>query len=92
MFTHQKLIFNGEAPNPVNPTENSMKAQLRVMREKECFSIINRGTLWYDTLSVSQLAELKNWYIAWLNVTDTFVIPEKLDWLNDTVQEEEEIW
>ena len=54
---------------------------LRSKRETECFPIINRGQLWYDTLSEQQKAELKEWYIAWLNVTDTLIIPNKPNWL-----------
>ena len=62
-------------------TEEQFKNNLRAKRETECFSIINRGQLWYDTLTEEQKAELKEWYIAWLNVTDTLVIPNKPNWL-----------
>lgn len=57
------------------------KAEYRRRRELECFPIINRGQLWYDTLSEGQLSELKNWYQAWLNGTNTQTIPEKPEWL-----------
>lgn len=62
-------------------TEEEFKNNLRAKRETECFPIINRGQLWYDTLTEAQKAELKEWYIAWLNVTDTLVIPNKPDWV-----------
>ena len=62
-------------------TEEEFKNNLRAKRERECFSIINRGQLWYDTLNEEQKAELKEWYIAWLNVTDTLIIPNKPNWL-----------
>lgn len=65
------------------------KDRLRKRREEECFSIINRGKLWYDTLTLTQLGELKAWYWAWLNVTDTMKVPKKPEWLNDKVTEEE---
>ena len=55
--------------------------RLRRMREKYCFSVINRGKIWYDTLSNEQIAELKDWYQAWLDVTDTMVEPAKPAWL-----------
>ena len=55
--------------------------ELRAKRETECFTIINRGELWYDTLTNDQIAELNEWYRAWLNVTETKVIPKKLTWL-----------
>ena len=55
--------------------------QLRRRREKECFPIINRGQLWYETLTKVQKAKLKEWYRAWLDVTETLVVPEKPIWL-----------
>lgn len=54
---------------------------LRHRRDSECFSIINRGQLWYEGLSIQQLLELRKWYKAWLNVTETGVVPEKPAWL-----------
>lgn len=54
---------------------------LRRQREAECFSVINRGYLWYSRLSESQLAELGSWYVAWLNVTETLEIPTRPSWL-----------
>lgn len=55
--------------------------QLRARRETECFSIINRGQIWYGTLTNEQIAELNEWYRAWLNATDTKAIPDKPTWL-----------
>lgn len=55
--------------------------QLREQREVECFAIINRGVLWYNTLTEQQKLELDKWYKAWLDVTETMVIPEKPSWL-----------
>lgn len=52
------------------------KDDLRNRREAECYSVINRGELWYSMLTEEQKTELKAWYIAWLNVTDTLVVPE----------------
>jgi len=57
------------------------KENLRNRREVECFSVINRGQLWYEGVSIAQLLELRKWYKAWLNVTDTLVVPEKPTWL-----------
>lgn len=62
-------------------SEEEILNQLRYQREIECFPIINRGKLWYDNLTESQLAELNEWYNAWLNVTDSKVIPQKPSWL-----------
>ena len=57
------------------------KVELRNKREKECFSVINRGELWYDNLSQEQLEELKKWYNDWLNVTETLKEPVKPSWI-----------
>lgn len=54
---------------------------LRLQREIECFPVINRGQLWYESLSENQVAELQLWYQAWLDVTETLVIPERPVWL-----------
>ena len=53
----------------------------RDLRETDCFPIINRGTAWYNSLTEEQKAELDAWYQAWLDVTETKIIPEKPEWL-----------
>ena len=60
-------------------------ADLRKKRETECFAVVNRVKLWYDALSIAQLSELEEWYHAWLNVTETRVIPEIPDWVNNKI-------
>lgn len=72
--------------------ENEELTVLRQRRETECFSIINRGKLWYDYLTFQQRAELTDWYFEWLNVTETRNIPRKPTWLNDKLKREEQIW
>lgn len=57
------------------------KIALRNIREIECYPYINRGELWYSTLTELQKAELQVWYTQWLNVTDTFIKPTKPTWL-----------
>ena len=54
---------------------------LRFEREQQCFPIINRGQLWYEMLSETQVAEIQLWYQAWLDVTETLLIPERPGWL-----------
>ena len=61
--------------------KNNRLLDLRLQRENECFPIINRGQLWYDTLTEKQQLELKKWYQLWLDVTQTEQIPEKPSWL-----------
>ena len=73
------LLFDSGHDEEV--ADNATKAELRIRREKECFSFINRGQLWYGMLTVKQIAELTAWYKAWLKVTDTKVVPEKPSWL-----------
>ena len=55
---------------------------LRSQREKVCFPYINRGALWYSKLSDEQMDELNAWYQAWLDVTNTKVLPDTPMWLN----------
>ena len=55
--------------------------ELRVTRKKECFPIINRGILWYNTLTEDQVAELGRWYQDWLDVTDTLTAPTMPEWI-----------
>lgn len=74
------LSFDGE--QAALKQSEAAKVEYRKRREVECFPIINRGQLWYDTLSAAQLAELKTWYQSWLDSTNTLVIPEKPAWLN----------
>lgn len=58
-------------------------ATLRARREKECFAIINRGQMWYETLDEMQKQDLRDWYRQWLDVTVTQVVPNKPFWLKD---------
>ena len=62
-------------------TLEQTKAEYRQRRETECFAVINRGQLWYEGITLSQLVELRQWYKEWLNVTETMVVPEKPAWL-----------
>lgn len=55
---------------------------IRERREVECFNLIdNRSPFWWSRLSEERRKELDAWYEAWLNVTETKVIPEKPSWL-----------
>lgn len=58
------------------------QAEYRRRREKECFSVINRGQLWYDRITQDQRKELEAWYKAWLDGTPTLTVPEKPAWVN----------
>ena len=78
VWKYQFVNYEGE--NIINFITAS-EGYLRRLREIHCFSVINRGQLWYDTLTETQKQELKVWYQAWLDVTETKVIPEKPSWL-----------
>lgn len=54
---------------------------IRERRQIECFSIVNRGEVWYNLLTTEQKAELQQWYEAWLDAPETLIIPEKPHWL-----------
>ena len=62
-------------------SEEEVLERLRSRREHECFPYINRGDLWYRTLTESQKSELDTWYKAWLDITKTKVVPAKPSWL-----------
>ena len=53
---------------------------LRKLREKECFNLYNRRYP-EGKLTAQQEQELDTWYAAWLDVTQTKVIPQKPAWL-----------
>ena len=72
--------------------KNDLPTHIRLRREKECFSVINRGKLWYNLLSNSQLNELDTWYRAWLDAPETMVIPNKPVWLNKKLNEQEVLY
>lgn len=69
----------------------SAEELIRVMREKECFPIINRGQAWYNLLSYEQSQELDKWYIAWLDAPETGIIPKTPEWLNKKINITEDI-
>lgn len=58
----------------VDYTLDEILEYLRSIRWSECFSIINRGVLWYNTLTDEQRLELDKWYKKWLDITDTYRI------------------
>lgn len=78
-YDGEKLIKNLELIPKFN-LENQ-KEELRKNRNITCFPIINRGILWYNSLTEDQVSELNSWYQAWLDVTDTLEIPEAPIWL-----------
>ena len=74
-----RLVFD-EARNTQNERQ-ALCERLRQQRETECFSVVNRGRLWYNALSDEQLGELQTWYESWLDITDTLTVPARPSWL-----------
>ena len=61
---------------------------MRNIRRLCVFTIINRGALWYETLTEDQVSDLKSWYLAWLEYPSTGVIPPTPVWLEGEVDYE----
>lgn len=78
---------NGERMFEVIEIEVVVKTQIELLQEQrqlECFEVLeSKSKLWYDNLTEVQYNELNSWYKAWLNVTDTLVVPTKPTWLVD---------
>lgn len=62
--------------------EQHRKEEIRRQREDQCFPYINRGTLWYESLTQDQRTQLRQWYQAWLDAPETMTIPEAPEWLD----------
>jgi hypothetical protein len=54
---------------------------LRNIRDYLCFRVVNRGGVWYATLTEQEKIELMEWYVAWLNITETKEVPQEPSWL-----------
>lgn len=73
------LVYHSEREAVVR--NKILKDEIRMKREFECFPIINRGELWYKSLTESQLADLSKWYKSWLDAPETEMIPVKPNWI-----------
>lgn len=62
---------------------------IRAKRQKICFPVVNRGQIWYEELTAEQLTELREWYHAWLDATETLIEPETPEWLNQNIASKE---
>lgn len=78
-YDNGQLVLDANKLNELN--QDGLMEDLRQKREKSCFPYVNRGQLWYSRLSDAQKTELNTWYQAWLDVTETKVIPNKPEWL-----------
>ena len=60
---------------------------LRARRETECFAVCDRY-MWYNFLSSTNKAKVKEWYKAWLDVTETRTVPEPPECVKNSDGEE----
>lgn len=84
IFFDKPILFddNNNLITPFNMSENEIKANhLRVKRVPYCFDIINRGQVWYNTLTNQQKNELQTWYQDWLDAPNKLKEPKQLNWL-----------
>ena len=79
LSTYNTLIKSADKQLEINNAREL--TALRNKREKQCFTYINRGQLWYGKLTDAQKNELDAWYQAWLDVTETKNIPTAPAWL-----------
>jgi len=80
-FGNGKISFNDARENELVMLRQI--SEIRIRRETECYPIVNRGLLWYESLTIKQKLELSKWYQAWLNAPSTLTIPERPDWLEE---------
>lgn len=83
------LIYNGKDSPPIfdelkyiEDQKNQEIDALRRRRENECFEICDRA-VWYDTLTDAQKTDVRTWRQAWLEVTDTLIVPKQPHWLQE---------
>lgn len=79
----EDLVLTKEQEEEIKTIELN---NIREQRQIECFAIINRGKLWYDTLTEEQVSELNVWYNEWLNLPNKYtggeiIYPKKPNWL-----------
>lgn len=75
----RKLTVEQDFDAMVKLKENNLdgaKTALRTMREDECFKYVDRAA-WYDGLTPEEKQQAQNWRKEWKNVTDTFTLPVK---------------
>lgn len=78
-YVDDEWVFDESKKSLVDKERQAMVIRFR--RDEECFPVINRGGIWYDTLTKAEKDELLEWYQAWLDAPETGIIPEKPSWL-----------
>ena len=78
-YDGEKLVYDGEKAKALQAERD--KDEIRFERSRVCFPVVNRGQLWYDTLTESEKNEIREWYQKWLDAPETGVVPEMPKWL-----------
>ena len=78
-YDNGKLMLDQSRLHALN--DERINNDLRRKRDKVCFPYVNRGYLWYSKLTDDQKEQLNEWYQAWLDVTETKVVPTAPEWL-----------
>lgn len=78
-YIDNKIVLDEELK--MSSMLEEIKNNIREHRNLKCFPIINRGQLWYDSLSEMQIEELRVWYQAWLDAPSTLEEPAMPDWI-----------
>ena len=63
-----------------NRNLDGARTGLRTLREEECFKYVDRGA-WYDGLTIEEKEKAQKWRKEWKDVTDTFVKPNRPDFV-----------
>ena len=50
-------------------------------KRKWVFTVVNRGPVWYNSLTDIQKEELQTWYGQWLDAPETSIEPVQPTWL-----------
>lgn len=76
-----KWYEEGHSPAPTNEQEIE---KIRERREIECFSVLSKYSAFYfQSLTVEQNNEIKEWYQKWLDAPATKIIPNKPKWFDN---------
>lgn len=81
-YFNGQIFYDGGTERSRAAYEETLKRELREERARICFPVVNRGNVWYKTLTEEQKTELESWYNAWLRVTETLVEPDTPMWIN----------
>ena len=73
-YINEQLDFSQNDPD-------FLEANIRFERWGRCFCLVNRGQVWYNTLTEEQKEELQVWYQGWLDAPATLIVPERPSWL-----------